>query len=218
MTQTTTELENAGGFALSRRVCFGGACRQWSTKGAAVLGVMGALMLVAGAARAQESVDPSTPFRRETSWEAQPFLLLGHLGLSAPIGVTGITLDYAANRWFVVAGGAGTNARSYELEGETKVRLVFDETLATGAGLGLAYGQPQSWCYHAFDPPTCNAPDPVPSAFFELYMDARSAQGIVARFYGGALEPFWGDVQSTFLGLHMTWIAPYVGIAFGRAM
>ena len=187
-------------------------------KNAVVLGTVGALALLVGTAGAQETVASSASFRRETNWEAQPFLLLGHIGLSAPIGVTGITLDYAPNRWFVVAGGAGTNARSYELEGASKVRLVIDETLATGAGLGLSYGQPQSWCYHAFDPPTCNAPDPVPSVFFEVYADARSAQGIVARFYGGALEPFRGEVQSTFLGLHMTWLAPYVGIAFGRAM
>jgi hypothetical protein len=98
------------------------------------------------------------------------------------------------------------------------MRLVIDETLATGAGMGLSYGQPQSWCYHAFDPPTCNAPDSVPSAFFEVYIDARSSRGVVARLYGGALEPLRGDVQSTFLGLHMTWVAPYVGVALGRAM
>ena len=162
------------------------------------IGLVGAMVLATATAGAQEIATRSPAFRRETPWEAQPFSLLAHVGVFSPIGVTGVTLDYAPNRWFVLGGGAGTNARSYELEGAVKGRLLLDDVLATGAGLGLAYGQPRTWCYHAFDPPTCDAPGPVPSAFLEVYIDARSVNGVIARLYGGVLSPLRGEVQSSF--------------------
>jgi len=181
------------------------------------LGIIGAMVLNTAIAGAQEIAAPSVAFRHDTPWEAQRFSLLAHVGLDSPIGVTGVTLDYAPNRWFVLAGGAGTNARSYELEGAVKGRLVLDDFLATGAGLGLAYGQPRTWCYHAFDPPTCDPPGAVPSAFLEVYVDARSVNGVIARLYAGALSPLRGEVQSTFLALRTTWVAPYLGAAFGQS-
>jgi len=181
------------------------------------IGFIGAMVLATATAGAQDIATRSLAFHRETPWEAQPFSLLAHIGLFSPIGVTGVTLDYAPNRWFVLGGGAGTNARSYELEGAVKGRLLLDDVLATGAGLGLAYGQPRSWCYHAFDPPTCAAPGPVPSAFMEVYVDARSVNGVIARLYGGVLSPLRGEVQSSFLGLSTTWVAPYLGAAFGQS-
>jgi hypothetical protein len=154
----------------------------------------------------------------ETALDVHRFAVLGHVGLYTPLGFGGASLEYSIAPWLVAGAGAGTNTRSLEMAAGTQFRLSLGGGLSTGAGLGLAYGQPYSPCLNPFGTPSCELPSSVPSADVSVYLESRPARDFISRLYTGLLDPLRTGEHSVDPAARAAPIVPYVGVAFGTVL
>jgi hypothetical protein len=176
-----------------------------------VLGLAAGLTVVARVGICDDPADSNVEFPGATL-QARQFSLMGHAGLYTPLGLGGVTIEYAALPWLVASAGAGTNANALELAAGGKLRLMLADRTVTGLGFGFGYGQPYSSCWVPLAPPRCALPDAAPNAHAEIYFETRPAKTLVSRVYTGMMN-------STLLGHQPTaenaGLIPYLGVAFG---
>jgi hypothetical protein len=148
-----------------------------------------------------------------TSLEAKQFSIMGHAGLYTPLGLSGVTLEYAALPWLVASAGAGTNLSSMELAAGGKLRLMLADHSVTGLGLGFGYGQPYSSCWVPLAAPRCALPDSAPNAHVEVYLETHPSKTLVSRVYAGMMNAIQVGHRPTD---ENAGIVPYLGVAFGN--
>jgi hypothetical protein len=176
-----------------------------------VLGLAAGIALTASAGICEQPSDTSLGFPPATLASRQ-FALMAHGGLYTPLGLGGVTIEYAALPWLVAAAGAGTNANALELTAGGKLRLMMADRTVTGVGFGFGYGQPYSSCWVPLAAPRCALPDAAPNAHAEIYFETRPTPTLVSRVYAGMLNSVLLGHQpsSDTVGL-----VPYLGVAFG---
>jgi len=180
--------------------------------------IVGALSLLAGAARGQEKGTDIEPMAPETAWETRRFSLLAHLGLFTPLGLAGASGNYAVAPPWLLEVGIGTNGSSFATAAGSRVRLTFGDYLATGMAVGLAYGHVPQSCSGGFEARECYTREAVPSAYADVYLEARSTQGFLSRLYAGVLDPLRPNNETTLLGIRTAGLVPYIGVALGTAL
>jgi hypothetical protein len=192
----------------------GSAWLRW-TRSAPGIGASMALALALSthAAYAQETTFRTQVFTPDSPWETHPVSILAHVGAGTPLGITGVTLEYAATPWWMVGGGFGTNTRRLNAGADTGPQLVLGEYLALGLRMGGAYGAPYSRCLLASHE-TCDPPDARLSAYGYLYLEARATRGFLGRLYGGASNTLAPESERA----AQASLAPFVGLAFGTLL
>jgi hypothetical protein len=175
-----------------------------------VLGFAAAVTLTAAQALCEQT--DTTLETGPSTLQAKQFSVMGHAGLYTPLGLGGLTVEYAALPWLVASAGAGTNLSSVELSAGGRLRVMLADHMMTGLGLGFGYGQPYSSCWVPLAAPRCALPDSAPNANAEVYMETRPDKTLVSRVYAGMMNALQVGHQPN---RENAGIVPYLGVAFG---
>ena len=144
------------------------------------------------------------------AWQAHRLALLAHLGVGAPIGVLGLSGEYAFTPWASAGLGVGSvDGKSANVAAMGRWRLPLGEHFGTGVGVGASFGRPFTidlhFCWQARCP---DAPPPeyVLAADGEVYLEGRADFGLVARLYGGLHQGLTKErPQNGYAGLAVGW-------------
>jgi len=188
-----------------------------------------ALALVAPRVAAADQPPPPDRFRD------RPQALSGVLGAGAPTGILGVEYEHALAPWLAVAGGAGMGAVSPQASAMARVRAA-GERNAAGIGLGASYGGARVENFDILGP---GSHDVLRGAVWlnsELFVERRTATGLVLRLEGGAGRSVrtasCQHVEEAGTGLFGTYeeeqvrpcseqqahrVLPFVALAVGRA-
>jgi hypothetical protein len=98
-----------------------------------------AVLSIVGTARAQSAAPPPT-VAPPSPWAERPFAIDAVLGLATPVGLGGVTLEYAPFRYFSLGGGIGMNLEGPQLAGVARVRFTPDKPLSIFVGAGYTRG------------------------------------------------------------------------------
>ena len=142
------------------------------------------------------------------AWEAHRFAVIGSVGSPGPLGVFGASGEYAFDRHFSWAAGAGTNG-DLQVATMARVRLPFSDNYSAGLGLGSSYGRAFRLDLCIWGP--CAPPPPHPitlNADAEGFFEARADSGLLARVFGGYHQELNGGDRRG---------GPYLGIAVGAS-
>jgi hypothetical protein len=143
---------------------------------------------------------------------------LAHLGLFTPLGLAGVSGAYAVAPPFLFEAGVGTNSLSFATAAGSRIRFTLGDYLATGMAVGFAYGYVPQSCFGTFEWRRCYTEDALPSAYGDIYIEARSTGGFLSRGYAGVLGPLRQNVETSFFGMPTAGLVPYVGLALGKAL
>ena len=144
------------------------------------------------------------------AWQAHRLALLAHLGVGAPIGVLGLSGEYAFTPWASAGLGVGSvDGKSANVAAMGRWRLPLGEHFGTGVGVGASFGRPFTidlrFCWQS---PCADAPPPeyVLAADGEVYLEGRADFGLVARLYGGLHQGLTKErPQNGYAGLAVGW-------------
>lgn len=159
---------------------------------------------------------PVKPARPLGAWQDRPLALVGRIGLSAPWGLLGASLDYALSPGFSLEAGVGKGIHGTNLDTMAHLRLTRWENFALSIGAGLSTG-----AYASLEDPS----ERWERAFWgnaEFALEKRSASGFVisGRFgLGALLNPGAGTCRDRYTQCTKAeTVLPYAGLTLGYAL
>ncbi len=93
-----------------------------------------------GVAAAQHSAEPAELPAPYNGWAERPFALDANLGVAAPLGNLGVSLEYAPVGWVSLAAGVGTNLEGPQLAALLRLRFTPNKPSSLFAGGGYSRG------------------------------------------------------------------------------
>lgn len=163
---------------------------------------------------------PVKPARPLGAWQDRPLALVGRIGLGAPWGLLGTSLDYALTPGFSLEAGVGKGIHGTNLDTMAHLRLTRWENFALSIGAGLSTGAYASFGSFGDEDPN----ERWERAFWgnaEFALEKRSASGFVisGRFgLGALLNPGAGTCSDRYNHCSKAeTVLPYAGLTLGYA-
>jgi hypothetical protein len=132
-------------------------------------------------------------------WTRRRFTLLVHGEALGPLGLGGVSAQYAFTRWLSASIGLGGNPRP-QAAAMVRLRAPLDDHFGAGFALGASYGSPFHVCRDGCDPEPSRL-----SADAEVYVEGRASSGLVARLYGGVHKALRFEGAAGYAGAAVGW-------------